>query len=115
VDDASHAYAETKASFNAAFPRLRPGGLFVIEDWGWAHWPGDMWQKDGGLWPDKPALSNLGVELMMASASAAELIKEVRVTPEMLVIERGGQDTPPEAFDLSGLYLTRGRPFSLQL
>lgn len=35
VDDASHNLPETIASFNVLFPRLRPGGAFVIEDWMW--------------------------------------------------------------------------------
>jgi len=43
VDDASHFYAETKASFNIIFPFLRQGGYYIIEDWAWAHWPGDLW------------------------------------------------------------------------
>lgn len=33
VDDASHLLAPTRASFEVLFPRLRKGGLFVIEDW----------------------------------------------------------------------------------
>jgi predicted O-methyltransferase YrrM len=33
VDDASHLLDPTIASFDALFPRLRPGGVFVIEDW----------------------------------------------------------------------------------
>jgi predicted O-methyltransferase YrrM len=33
IDDASHRYDETVASFEVLFPRLRPGGVFVIEDW----------------------------------------------------------------------------------
>lgn len=37
IDDASHLLAETRASFDLLFPRLRPGGLFVIEDWNWQH------------------------------------------------------------------------------
>lgn len=32
-DDASHILGPTRASFEVLFPRLRPGGLFVIEDW----------------------------------------------------------------------------------
>ncbi len=32
-DDASHALDETRASFEALFPMLRPDGLFIIEDW----------------------------------------------------------------------------------
>lgn len=33
IDDASHLYEETKSSFELLYPRVRPGGLFIIEDW----------------------------------------------------------------------------------
>jgi hypothetical protein len=33
LDDASHQYGPTTSSFETLFPRLRPGGLYVIEDW----------------------------------------------------------------------------------
>ncbi len=36
-DDCSHKYGPTRASFECLFPRLRPGGLFVIEDWNADH------------------------------------------------------------------------------
>jgi SAM-dependent methyltransferase len=40
IDDASHRYRQTRASFDALFERhLRPGGLYVIEDWGCGYWP----------------------------------------------------------------------------
>jgi len=39
VDDASHTYEETRASFEFLFPLLSPGGIYVIEDWSWAHHP----------------------------------------------------------------------------
>ena len=39
IDDASHWYTQTRASFETLFPLLRPGGLFIIEDWSWACWP----------------------------------------------------------------------------
>src|SRR5262249_22515324 len=42
IDDASHDYFLTKASFETLFPRLRPGGVYVIEDWNAAH----LW-RDG--------------------------------------------------------------------
>jgi predicted O-methyltransferase YrrM len=35
IDDASHLLAETTASFETLFPRLRPGGQYLIEDWAW--------------------------------------------------------------------------------
>jgi predicted O-methyltransferase YrrM len=33
IDDASHDYLPTLASFDTLFPYLRPGGLYVVEDW----------------------------------------------------------------------------------
>ena len=33
IDDASHFLDETRASFDALFPHLRSGGLYLIEDW----------------------------------------------------------------------------------
>ena len=33
IDDASHLVAETRASFNSLFPLVRPGGIYLIEDW----------------------------------------------------------------------------------
>jgi len=47
IDDASHFLFETRESFRFLFPRLRPGGIYIIADWGWAHWPEDYWQKKG--------------------------------------------------------------------
>ncbi len=38
IDDASHLYKPSKATFEALFPMLRPGGLYIIEDWAWGHW-----------------------------------------------------------------------------
>ena len=37
VDDASHLYEPSRASFEVLFPRLRPGGIYVLEDWSWQH------------------------------------------------------------------------------
>ncbi|MEM9045631.1 MAG: hypothetical protein AAGC81_13140 [Pseudomonadota bacterium] len=47
VDDASHQGALSFESFNILFPRLKAGGLYVIEDWGTGYW--DSW-TDGGLY-----------------------------------------------------------------
>ena len=37
LDDASHLLDATRESFDVLFPRLRPGGLFILEDWNWEH------------------------------------------------------------------------------
>jgi hypothetical protein len=53
IDDASHMYEPTKASFDLLFPLLRPGGLYVIEDWDWERLPKFQaphpWSKQKGL------------------------------------------------------------------
>src|SRR5215470_11032771 len=46
IDDCSHRYGWTKVCFEALFGYLRPGGKYIIEDWGWTHWPGAPWQSD---------------------------------------------------------------------
>lgn len=33
IDDASHLLGPTRTSFEVLFPALRPGGLYVVEDW----------------------------------------------------------------------------------
>ena len=38
IDDASHFYEPAKTSLNVFLPLLRPGGVYLIEDWAWAHW-----------------------------------------------------------------------------
>jgi SAM-dependent methyltransferase len=45
IDDASHLGTWSLRSYNALFPYLKPGGLYMIEDWAtgyWTDWP------DGG-------------------------------------------------------------------
>jgi hypothetical protein len=37
VDDACHLLVPSTATFEMLFPRLRPGGLFVLEDWSARH------------------------------------------------------------------------------
>jgi len=45
IDDASHIGHAAAASYAALFPRLKSGGLYVIEDWGTGYY--DDW-PDGG-------------------------------------------------------------------
>jgi predicted O-methyltransferase YrrM len=33
IDDASHQYGPSRASFETLFPLMRPGGLYIVEDW----------------------------------------------------------------------------------
>ena len=111
VDDASHYYFETRASFNTLFPYLRPGGLYILEDWGWAHWQGDLWQKSKAFDASRPALSNFVFELCMLSASRPDLVESVHVTFNSCVVSRGLGDIPRDSFKIENCYLTRGKWF----
>jgi predicted O-methyltransferase YrrM len=110
VDDCSHRFEQTKASFNVLFPRMRPGGLYVIEDWGSAHWPGDRWQRKGGLYSaERNPLSRLILELVMVSASRPELVKQLIVDGTTVYVQRGNEEVSDAGFDISRSYLTSGR------
>lgn len=53
IDDASHVGAYSEAAFRHLFRHhLKPGGLYVIEDWGTGYWPD--WQ-DGGRFEEPAA------------------------------------------------------------
>ena len=78
-----------RSSFEVLFPRLRPGGLFLIEDWAWAHYPEPVWQRGGGIFHDRPALTNLIVELMMIVGSRSDLIADITVVRDIALIRRG--------------------------
>ena len=112
IDDASHLYPQTRDAFNICFPYLGEGGLYIIEDWGWAHWPGDVWQKDHPYFAGKPALSNLLIELFMLSASRPDLISELLIDHNAIVVRRGSGSLPKTPFRISDHYLLRGRTFS---
>jgi predicted O-methyltransferase YrrM len=110
VDDGSHRYAHTRASLNLMLPRMRPGGLYVIEDWGWAHWPGDAWQHPTNQFAkERTPLTKLIFELVMASESDPGLISEVDVTNKCAFVTRGSDSSPRTDFDISTSYLTAGK------
>jgi hypothetical protein len=109
VDDASHLYGPTRSSFCSLFPRVRAGGLYIIEDWSWAHWAGKFWQKERGgeYFRDKQPLTDLLIELVLLCASSPQIASRVRVDPEIIYVERGSADIPP-GFELSAHYRARG-------
>jgi len=85
VDDASHTYEETKTSFEFLFPLLRPGGIYVIEDWSWAHHPN--YQSPNAPFSDRYALSNLLFEQIMLLGSAP-VISEIRIWKFLYLIHK---------------------------
>ncbi|CAN5663154.1 hypothetical protein BH23CHL8_BH23CHL8_28800 [soil metagenome] len=88
VDDASHQYEATTAPFEVAFPRLRPGGAYIIEDWNWAHHPGP-WHEPGHPWAGNPSLVNLLFRLTMIAANREDIVARIVVHKSFAVIFRG--------------------------
>ena len=92
------------------FPRVRPGGLYVIEDWGAAHWPDMRWQAKGGQYSaERNPLSKLILEIVMVSASRPGLVQRVTVDRTTVYVQRGSDVVTDPDFDISKNYLTAGR------
>jgi len=129
IDDASHLLDETRASFETLFPRLRPGGLFLIEDWNWqhrmamaaaaaladpdsrAHAKLERRMREGEITATPPAaksadppLAQLVVELVLAQAESDEFLTEVSVSPWWIGVRRGGGELDLATFRLADLY-----------
>lgn len=131
LDDASHEYAPTRASFEVLFPLLRPGGLYVIEDWKWQHEvvlamlnarndPSsdlhhtvlDLEAKYRNSTPPPPAdipLSRLSLELVLAKAESTGAIERVSVDEHWILVERGDGPLNPETFALADLAIDHYR------
>lgn len=118
VDDASHRLEETRASFETLFPRLRPGGLFLIEDWNHQH----LWNRALAAAladPDSPLhgeverslaagvveapLTRLIIELLLAQAESDEQLSSVTAGLHWVAVRRAGGRLDPATFRLSDL------------
>jgi hypothetical protein len=105
VDDASHSYAETRASFDILFPLLRPGGLYIIEDWGWSHHP--SYQGADAPRAGDTALTTLLFEQIVLMGSTNE-IAEIRVLKPLYIL-RKARHAGSGPRDMWRDVLTRGR------
>ncbi|GAC1040836.1 class I SAM-dependent methyltransferase [Rhizobium sp. No.120] len=85
VDDASHFYDQTKESFKVAFPRLRPEGLYIIEDWSWSFFKD--YQSPDHPWAGHHSLANLAIDLMEEMA-LGDTMGEVTISPHMIKVRR---------------------------
>lgn len=125
VDDASHQFTLTRASFECLFPYLRRGGWYVIEDWSqrlvWAE--GVQQAAQDELASDEPGragsdekplvgrgdpLERLAVELLVASGSRPDAVSQVSVNQYFVAVRRGPAPLDPAEFRLD--HLTRSEP-----
>lgn len=111
IDDASHEYGFSRASFEIVFPRLRLGGLYIIEDWQWAHIDSPAYQN-GGYFADKPALSNLIFELLIAYGGHPDLFWNIVVRDWFVAVQKGSKPLAPD-FRLDDLLRMRGKKLAL--
>jgi Methyltransferase domain len=95
VDDCSHLYEPTRASFNELFPRLRSGGLYTIEDWDWARE-----ERVAEVFADQVPLTRLILELMLVVASGSDLISEIAVADGLVQVRRGEAEIEARDFDI---------------
>jgi predicted O-methyltransferase YrrM len=125
IDDASHRYAETVASFEVLFGRLGPGGLYVVEDWTCHDATASVVARalatpgfDGGdrlraafaanrtaletQVPPEP-LSRLAIELVLARAVSGDVVADVQVDEDWLVVRRGPAPVDVSSFRLHDL------------
>jgi predicted O-methyltransferase YrrM len=113
IDDASHLYEPTLASFEVLFPRLRPGGLFIVEDWAadFAY----AAKIDAGpisaatdaaierrLQDAPPLLPRIAAELVQACGASPGVVGSVTVNRHWIIVERGGD--PCDGFKLADLF-----------
>ena len=117
IDDASHEYFRSKATFEALFPFLKPGGIYFLEDFGWAHTP--VYQKRKPRWKRKPpwkpdiaALSNLVFELTMIMATNSSIISKIEMDTASCRIVRGPIDLG-DSFSVDESYISRGKQIRL--
>jgi predicted O-methyltransferase YrrM len=107
IDDASHLVHETRRSFSVLFPRLAPGGTYVIEDWSWAHHDGPFLY--GERFRTATPLSVLVFELMLVAAHHPAMIDQIVLEPGWALVRRGPEAIDPGSFDVSGNYGEIGR------
>lgn len=100
VDDTSHFYDLTKASFKVLFPKLRPGGIYIIEDWMWSFEP--SYQDPAHHWFGQPSLANIFMDLA-EELSINNAVESVKIGREMIVIKRTG------AAQIGPLFQGKGR------
>jgi predicted O-methyltransferase YrrM len=109
-DDASHRYGPTLASFETIFPSLRPGGMYIIEDWTGLHeFAAALERNLSGDDPDKSraAAANISDQLERrggAETPLSRLVVEftlVEVTPLAEIPQGCSSKFPtPEACEL---------------
>lgn len=121
VDDASYYVEAKRASFNALFPHLRPGGIYLIDHWSRDH----MFEVAVSTDPvaqeqiqdvigdtsrvRRPPITVLLFELVLACAYSPELVEEISIHDRWAAVARGNRSVDADEFDISTCYGKGGR------
>ena len=100
IDDASHLYAQTRATFEMLFPLVRKGGTYIIEDWAWSHTKPN--QEKSAPWYKYPAMSNLIFELTVLAGQYG-VIDSIEITRQLVAVTKGAGTLPGGKIDLDGM------------
>lgn len=117
IDDASHLYEPTKATFELLFAQLRPGGSYVIEDWRWEHVAetyADLSEEEleqtvliramvARVASVVTPLSRLVMEIAMLCACRPDLVERVLLSDGIVEVVRGAGDLDRSGFNISEL------------
>jgi hypothetical protein len=107
-----HQYEETRRSFEILFPRLREGGLYIIEDWQSSHLELPGCQGDGRKWSNRPTLTNFIFELLIAYGGHPDLFWNIVVRDWFVAAQKGSY--PIDAgFRLDSVMKMRGKNLGL--
>ena len=99
IDDGSHLLDPTRSSFEALFPFLRCGGLYVIEDWNWELM--SSFRKPGHPFASKPGLVGLVEDLARVTGSS-DVIHSLTIRRNFVAAEKGTSPLEDDRFDLGG-------------
>ncbi len=106
IDDCSHLYAPTLASFEALFPFLAPGGIYIIEDWAWGHWL--EYAKPDHEWANEEPLTSLVIKFIEATGTSLRLINCITILQGFVAIERSRETiNDPAHFNLEDYIIRR--------
>ena len=116
IDDASHLLDPTVASFEVVFPRLRPGGVYIVEDWASVHElervllerPELLLQNlDTLVVEPATPLTRMLFELILAIAYT-EVVADIHIARHWAEIRRGPASIDAATFALRDCYARRG-------
>jgi cephalosporin hydroxylase len=133
IDDASHLVDPTRTSLNVLFPLLRPGGLYVVEDWDGLHQidkelqnkldadPGWHVRMEQYLSEEPDKLSNVEAPLtqlvfeIILAAAYTDGIEDIRITTGLLTFRRGDAQLANHGWQVNRSYPLWGRSLLDQL